>query len=62
MASDLFIVDEVGFLPVSRQEANLFFQLVSNLYQNTSVIVTSNKGFDEWADKLRAWHHLSLPQ
>jgi len=62
MASDLFIVDVVGFLPVSRQEANLFFQLVSNLYQNTSVIVTSNKGFDEWADKLRAWHHLSLPQ
>lgn len=52
LASDLVIVDEVGFLPVSRQEANLFFQLVSNLYQNTSVIVTSNKGFDEWAEFL----------
>jgi len=52
MASDLVIVDEVGFLPVSRQEANLFFQLVSNLYQNTSVIITSNKGFDEWTEFL----------
>jgi DNA replication protein DnaC len=42
----------LGFLPISRQEANLFFQLISNLYQKTSVIVTSNKGFDEWIDFL----------
>ncbi|PHJ39782.1 IstB ATP binding domain-containing protein [Desulforamulus profundi] len=48
--ADLVIVDEVGFLPITRQEANLFFQLVSNLYMNTSVIVTSNKGFDEWPE------------
>jgi len=50
MSTDLLIVDEVGFLPITRQEANLFFQLVTNLYQNTSVIVTSNKGFDEWPE------------
>lgn len=48
MTADLVIIDEVGFLPISPQEANLFFQLVSSLYQSTSVIVTSNKGFDEW--------------
>lgn len=52
LASDLVIIDEVGFLPISRQEANMFFQLVLNLYQKTSVIITSNKGFDEWIDFL----------
>lgn len=50
VGANLVIIDEVGFLPISRQEANLFFQLVSNLYQQTSVIITSNKGFDEWAE------------
>jgi len=52
MSASLLILDEVGFLPISRQEANLFFQLISNLYQNISVIVTSNKGFDEWPEFL----------
>lgn len=52
LASDLVIIDEVGFLPISRQEANMFFQLILNLYQKTSVIITSNKGFDEWIDFL----------
>jgi len=49
---DLLIIDEVGYLPVSRVEANLFFQLISALYENTSVVITSNKGFDGWADLL----------
>ena len=43
--SNLVIIDEVGFLPVSRQEANMLYQLVAHFYQNTSVIITSNKGF-----------------
>jgi len=30
----------------------MFFQLVSQLYENTSVVITSNKGFDGWADIL----------
>ncbi len=46
----LLIIDEMGYLPVSKVEANLFFQLISNLYENTSVVITSNKGFDGWAD------------
>jgi len=50
--SDLLIIDELGYLPVGKIEANMFFQLVSQLYENTSVVVTSNKGFDGWADIL----------
>jgi len=49
---DLFIIDEVGYLPVSRTEANLFFGLVSALYESTSVVITSNKGFEGWAEML----------
>lgn len=52
ISADLVIIDEVGFLPISRPEANLFFHLVSKLYQNTSIIITSNKGFDEWPEFL----------
>ncbi|MEG1181284.1 MAG: ATP-binding protein, partial [Oscillospiraceae bacterium] len=48
--SRLLIVDELGYLPVSKVEANLFFQLISTLYENTSVVITSNKGFEGWAD------------
>lgn len=46
----LLVIDEMGYLPVSKIEANLFFQLISTLYENTSVVITSNKGFDGWAD------------
>jgi len=52
MSSQLVIIDEVGFLPVNRQEANMFYQLISHFYQQTSVIITSNKGFEEWAEFL----------
>lgn len=48
----LVIVDEVGFLPLSPAEANLFFGFVSAMSEHTSMIITSNKGFDEWAEFL----------
>jgi DNA replication protein DnaC len=48
----LVVVDEVGFLPLSPGEANLFFCFVSSMAERTSLIITSNKGFDEWADFL----------
>jgi DNA replication protein DnaC len=41
----LLVCDEVGYLPLDRAEANLFFQLVSNRYERASLIVTSNKPF-----------------
>jgi len=49
---DLVIVDEVGYLPVSKTEANLFFSLVSSLYEKASLVITSNKGFSGWAELL----------
>jgi len=47
---DLLIIDELGYLPVSQVEANLFFSLASQLYEKTSIVITSNKGFSGWAD------------
>jgi DNA replication protein DnaC len=46
--ADLVILDEVGYGEVSKLEANLLFQFISGLYENVSIIVTTNKGFDEW--------------
>lgn len=48
--SNLVIIDEIGFLPITKQEANMFFQVVSHFYDNTSIIITSNKGFEEWPE------------
>lgn len=48
----LVVIDEVGFMPLSATEANLFFGFVSSMSERTSVIITSNKGFDEWAEFL----------
>ncbi len=45
---DLLVVDELGYLPMDAHRANLFFQLVSQLYTRVSVIVTSNVPFDSW--------------
>jgi len=46
----LVIIDEVGFMPLSNAEANLFFGFVSSMSERTSLIITSNKGFDEWTE------------
>ena len=48
----LVTIDEVGFMPLSKDEANLFFRFVSEMSEKNSLIITSNKGFDEWADFL----------
>lgn len=44
----LLVVDEIGYLPVSREDAVLFFQLVSRRYERASTVLTSNKSFEEW--------------
>lgn len=43
-------VDEVGYLPLERLDATLFFRLVSARYERGSMILTSNKSFSEWGD------------
>jgi DNA replication protein DnaC len=48
----LLIVDEVGYLPLERQAANLLFALVSRRYERGSIIVTSNRGFEQWGEIL----------
>ena len=44
------IVDEIGYLPITPGGANLFFQLVNARYEKGAMILTSNRGFAEWAD------------
>jgi DNA replication protein DnaC len=46
----LLIVDEIGYLPVTTNGANLFFQLVNTRYERNSTVLTSNKSFKEWGD------------
>ena len=46
----LLIVDEIGYLPISRTGAMLFFQLMSRRYEHASTVLTSNKGFEEWGE------------
>lgn len=46
--SALVLVDEVGYKPVPREEASLFFHFVSHRYERASTILTSNKSFSEW--------------
>lgn len=44
----LLIIDELGYMPITREQANLLFQLISMRYEKGSIIITSNYNFDEW--------------
>lgn len=46
----LLIVDEIGYLPIDRQGANLFFQLISRRYERGPMILTSNQSFAAWGE------------
>jgi len=46
----LLVVDEIGYLPITRTGAMLFFQLMSRRYEHASTVLTSNKGFEEWGE------------
>ena len=44
----MLIIDEIGYLPMDIQGANLFFQLIARRYEKTSTVFTSNKIFSQW--------------
>lgn len=44
----LLVIDEIGYLPMSREHANHFFQVIANRYEQGSIIVTSNLSFGQW--------------
>jgi DNA replication protein DnaC len=46
----LLIVDEIGYLPITAGNGNLFFQLVNARYEKGAMILTSNRGFAEWGE------------
>lgn len=48
LAYRLLIIDEIGYLPMSREQANLFFQVIAKRYEKGSLIVTSNLAFGQW--------------
>lgn len=46
----LLIIDEIGYLPVDKQGANLFFQLIARRYEKNSTIITTNQPFSKWGE------------
>ena len=48
MTPRLLIIDEIGYLPFGREEANLFFNVIAKRYEHGSVILTSNLSFAQW--------------
>ena len=44
----LLIIDEIGYLPMTKEQANLFFQVIVKRYEKGSIILTSNLSFGQW--------------
>lgn len=44
----LLIIDEIGYLPIDKEDSNLFFQLIDRRYEKKSTILTTNMNFNEW--------------
>jgi len=45
---ELIVIDEVGFVPLHKEAAELLFQVISNCYEQKSLIITSNLEFSQW--------------
>ena len=71
LAPKLLIIDELGFVPLSKTGAELLFKLVSQRYEKSSTLITSNLPFEEWTETFgserltgalldRLTHHVSI--
>jgi DNA replication protein DnaC len=49
-SQELLIIDELGFVPLSKTGAELLFEVISQRYERGSIIITSNLPFDEWTE------------
>ena len=49
-SQNLLIIDELGFVPLSKSGAELLFEVISQCYERSSIIITSNLPFDEWTE------------
>ncbi len=49
-SQNLLIIDELGFVPLSKTGAELLFEVISQCYERGSIIITSNLPFDEWTE------------
>ncbi len=52
LKSDLVIIDDLMFLAMEKSESNLFFQFINKLYGQAAIILTSNKGPEDWGELL----------
>ena len=52
LSTALLLVDELGFEPMTRQEASLFFRLVSYRYSRGAMLITTNKSIRDWTELL----------
>ena len=52
----LLIIDELGFVPLSKTGAELLFELVSQRYEWVAVLITTNLPFDEWTETFGPEH------
>lgn len=48
--AEILCIDEIGYLPIDQQGANLLFQVISSRYETGSIILTSNKAFKDWGE------------
>ncbi|HLG27948.1 MAG TPA: IS21-like element helper ATPase IstB [Paenisporosarcina sp.] len=48
--ADLVIIDDLMYMAMDQREANLFFHLINDLYEKSSIILTSNKGPEQWGE------------
>jgi DNA replication protein DnaC len=46
----VLLIDEIGYLPLTRDEASLFFRLITRRYERASLVLTSNKSFVDWGE------------